>query len=205
MQKEILTIEQCREELIRSYRPVTREILIFGGVAFFFTVIFDGMGILLNLAVKPLLVWWIVTMTIMSIPPLVMWIALFVSLAKGYKIVRKAQTHAMEMVEDVLESAYEDGETIGRHYNLFYVLNFRDHGRYRVSEGQHYGWSELYAMSDRGIYNTSISGDEFYILRWKDDRHHTPIYVFNKKLFEFCPDGTERKPRKSWRDSVSVE
>lgn len=60
-------------------------------------------------------------------------------------------------------------------------------------------------MSDRGIYNTSIPGDEFYILRWKDDRRLTPIYVFNQKLFEFCPDGTERRPRASWKYSVSLE
>lgn len=128
MKREALTIEQCREELIRTYRPAAREIVTDVALALFITVFFDGLGILLNLAVKPLLVWWIVTMTIMSIPPLVIWIALIISLVTGHRTVRKAQTKELEIVEDVLLSAYEDGETVGRRYNLFYVLRFRDHG-----------------------------------------------------------------------------
>lgn len=44
-----------------------------------------------------------------------------------------------------------------------------------------YRWSETYAMSAGGVYNTSLVGDEFYII--SIDNHSADLF-FNKKFFE---------------------
>ncbi|MBR6558335.1 MAG: hypothetical protein IKT70_04925 [Clostridia bacterium] len=49
--------------------------------------------------------------------------------------------------------------------------------------GSFYKWSDTYYMSAEGIYNTSIPGDEFYIVERKFDGKIGCIY--NKKFFEY--------------------
>ena len=167
-------------------------------------------GILLTHTVDDLHVaFHIIGWSICALPSIFLFILFLKTLVSARRLYRKIQTAGIEIVEDSLLRAYEDGEIRGsgrnRRYELFFVLDFRDHGKYRLPEHQHYTWSELYAMSHRGIYNTSIPGDTFYIVRVVGDRSCKPMQVYNTKLFELCPDGTERKPRKSWRDSVSLE
>lgn len=211
MQKEILTLAECRERLLAENKVTPQAVAIITLMWLILSAIISGIlalifWILLSHTVDDLHIAFHITgWCVCALPSVLFGIALFKMLAKAHRLHRKIQSTDIEIVEDTLLHAYQDCRTYGKGSKLYYVLDFQNHGKYKLPEEQHYTWSELYAMSDRGIYNTSISGDEFYILRWKDDRHHTPIQVFNKKLFEFCPDGATRKPRASWRDSVSLE
>ena len=45
----------------------------------------------------------------------------------------------------------------------------------------HYEWSELYQTSGKGLENSSIAGDEFYVITLKADRNVR--YIYNTKLF----------------------
>ena len=150
--------------------------------------------------------WVYVLPTVLCLfPPTVLLSVIFHSRSKAKRLYRKIQQNGIEIVEDTLKSAYENGRYRGRRYELFYVLSFQNNGSYEIPEGQHYFWSELYSMSHRGVYNTSVVGDIFYIVRIKDDPLHEILEVYNTKLFELCPDGTEKKSRSSWRNSVRLE
>ncbi len=115
----------------------------------------------------------------------------------------EVKTYEIEFIEDTLEHAYIEFRS-GRNAVNYCILCFKSFGDYRVPAQQHYAWSELYSMSPKGIYVTSIIGDTFYIAIRKDDPKKTPLWVYNTKLFELCPDGTTRA-RTSWKDSVSLE
>ena len=54
---------------------------------------------------------------------------------------------------------------------------------------KHYAWSGLYAMSQQGLFNTSIPGDEFYTVVIGNDSEIA--YVYNKKLFDYQPEKKE--------------
>lgn len=45
----------------------------------------------------------------------------------------------------------------------------------------HYEWSELYQTSSRGLENSSIAGEEFYVITLNADRNVR--YIYNTKLF----------------------
>lgn len=147
----------------------------------------------------------IISWCICALPSVLLFIIFFKTLVTTLRLYRKIQTADIEIVEDTLQNAYEESKMQGRRHWLFFVLEFRDHGKYRLPDYQHYTWSELYTMSKQGVYNTSIPGDTFYIVRLVGDRSCKPLEVYNAKLFELCEDGTARKPRASWRDSVSAE
>ena len=211
MQKEILTAADCKARLLeendvsdqRSCRAVLYWLLFTLTVsAVFAMIIWLPLGVISG-KIPP---WVYVLPTVLSLfPPTVLLSVFFFGRSKANRLYRLIQQNGIEIVEDTLKSAYEDGRYRGRHYDLFYVLNFQHNGSYEIPERQHYSWSELYSMSHRGIYNTSIAGDTFYIVRVKDDPLHKILEVYNTKLFELCPDGTEKKSHSSWRDSVNVE
>ncbi|MBQ2827505.1 MAG: hypothetical protein IJF13_09785 [Clostridia bacterium] len=57
--------------------------------------------------------------------------------------------------------------------------------------GNLYNWSENYYMSLEGIYNTSLMGDEFYIVERNLDGEIGCIY--NKKFFEYKKKEADNK------------
>lgn len=63
-----------------------------------------------------------------------------------------------------------------------YHLNFSSYGEYLI-QSDNYKWSSMYNLSDKGLYNYSKCGDEFYLILSK--RHTGKILmVYNTKLFE---------------------
>lgn len=211
MQKEILTAADCKARLLkendvsdqRSCRAVLYWLLFTLAVSAIFAMIIWLPLVAISGKIPS---WVYVLPTVLSLfPPTVLLSVFFFGRSKVNRLYRLIQQNGIEILEDTLKSAYEDGETRGRRYNLFYVLEFEKHGRVRVPEGKHYAWSKLYSMSDRGIYNTSVAGDTFYIVRLKGDDTRRVLEFYNAKLFELCPDGTEKKSHSSWRDSINVE
>ena len=61
-----------------------------------------------------------------------------------------------------------------------YRLNFNSYGKYLVPKGKNYRWSNLYCMDDKGVYNYSVVGDEFYLAVIDNQI----LLAYNKKLFE---------------------
>lgn len=53
-----------------------------------------------------------------------------------------------------------------------------------------YSWSERYHMSCKGVVNTSITGDEFYVVLYNDT--HEIGYAYPKKFFEWEGEKTAR-------------
>ena len=211
MQKEVLTVEDCRKRLLEAYDVYSQDSRLaigrFAGFALVVSLVWISLLCLpLGMISGKIPIWvYLMLGLLCAFVPIVLFCAFFVGLGNAKKRYRYIEHKGIEIVEDTLKRAYEDGENRGRSYHLFYVLEFEKHGRVRVSEGKHYAWSKLYSMSHRGIYNTSIAGDTFYIVRLKGDDGQSVLEFYNTKLFELCPDGTEKKSRSSWRDSVNVE
>lgn len=62
-------------------------------------------------------------------------------------------------------------------------LHFASYGEYKIP-GENYGWSELYAMSDKTVYLHAECGDEFYLVLSKP---HTGkiLLAYNTKMFDY--------------------
>ena len=63
--------------------------------------------------------------------------------------------------------------TVGAHHNFSY--------RFNTGEKHLYRWSKEMSMTFEGLYNTSLSGDEFYIV--VDTVTHNLLYAYNTKFF----------------------
>lgn len=216
MRKESLTLADCRERVLEENDITTarfrKTIFYWVGLS---VVGSGGMAAILGFPLfliedtMPIWVYWLVALVCM-VPATVLLSVLFFNLAKNRKRYQKILQCGVEIVEDTLNGIHIEERYKGRQYIQVYVLTFQSNGRYKVPDKDHYQWSKLYSMSPYGIYNTSLVGDTFYILRLKDaSQKDAPQYeileVYNTKLFELCEDGTAPRTGSSWRDSVSVE
>ena len=87
--------------------------------------------------------------------------------------------------EDVPERrySYSRGKSYISHADDFHFSS----ACWRVRRTQRfYEWSELYCLSLKGLKNTSIPGDEFYVVVIGNDPHITCAY--NKKLFTYVSE-----------------
>ncbi len=62
-----------------------------------------------------------------------------------------------------------------------FVLQFSSYDKFSIPRGKNYVWSDLFCMSDKDIYNSSVLGDEFYLAVIE---HKTVVMVYNTKRFE---------------------
>ena len=72
---------------------------------------------------------------------------------------------------------YRGNNPIGR-----YRLHFAQYGQYLIPR-KNYVWSETFSMSDQGVYNYSIPGDEFYLILSKPHSGKI-LFAYNKKMFD---------------------
>ena len=209
MQKEILTPSNCKKDLSPQTEAGLNPFLTIGLVMIF--LMFGSIGLLvLNVENSGVgLAAAVILIATGALPLAVYLIGALTAPIRARKLAKKVELCEIEFLEDTLVGAYENVKRHYRRYHtrieVFYVLSFRNCGRYRVPLVQHYAWSDLYSMSPGGIYNTSILGDTFYVAVRKDDPRKTPLWIYNTKLFELAEDGTVRKPRASWKDSVYSE
>lgn len=68
------------------------------------------------------------------------------------------------------------------------LFRFSGYGDYYLPNMKQYKWSERYAMSVEGMLNTSIIGDTFYLVIFKNDKKKTPVMIYNTKFFEYKED-----------------
>ena len=123
---------------------------------------------------------------IFLISPLIFTIYICLStLLDSYKDYNTIKKDLFKIVTDNLISCQEKSTYIGSSFaasfNRPYTLNFTSYGQYCVLEGKNYSSSELYAMSDKGVFNYSNIGDTFYLII---DKNEKILLVYNTKLFE---------------------
>ena len=66
--------------------------------------------------------------------------------------------------------------------NRLYTLCFSSNTKYEIHSGKHYKWSNLYAMSDKRVYDSSNINDDFYLINVGKRKN---ILGYNKKMFEY--------------------
>ena len=70
----------------------------------------------------------------------------------------------------------------GRITVTYYYLHFSQYGKFQIPD-ENYKWSSCFSMSDKGVYNYSSNGDEFYLVLSKPHIGKI-LYVYNTKMFE---------------------
>lgn len=89
--------------------------------------------------------------------------------------------YAQESKERVFEP-----HLCGRRFLLYSTVKFWhfSNGKWRAwCPSRHYAWSDLYAMSQRGLENVTLVGDEFYTVALLGDSDFG--YVYPTKLFQY--------------------
>ena len=62
-----------------------------------------------------------------------------------------------------------------------YTLVFAKSGKYRISPNENYKWSDLFAMRDKNVYESTSLGDEFYVVSVGERKN---IIGYNKKDYD---------------------
>lgn len=214
MERERLTLEQCKDELMRRYRIAPVWWILF-------TVLFVGATAGLIAAINYIVgsaqeFLWVhgVAIGLFSIcwlpfPCLI--VVGGIEAVQMKRMRRRILQSGLEIVEDTVRRTYEDHEVkgFGRHRRVkwLWAFVFESYGTYRMPDRYNYAWSDRHAMGSHKVWETSREGDRFYILRLKDDLTREPLQIYNMKHFWFSADGSLTPPRtgSSWRDSVSIE
>lgn len=119
--------------------------------------------------------------SILAIVGLIHSVVLLRKVIIGKRRVKNAEFDVEEdtLVDSTLDARTSRSPNIDRH-----LLQFARCGEYYIPYGTNYNWSKDYYMSDRGVFNTSLNGDSFYIVTYQKDKKRKPIIVYNTKLFE---------------------
>jgi len=110
---------------------------------------------------------------------------LFSILIETYKDRNTIEKGLFKIVTDKLISSQEKvthiGSAFAASFNQPYTLGFASYGQYSIIGGENYSSSELYRMSDKGVFNYADIGDTFYLVIDKKERI---LLVYNTKLFD---------------------
>ena len=161
MQKEIITTEACRAEILRRIKGNRMFILVLGGMLVSFI-----------LFMFPLFCWYDVLSWIFFGPMLILFV---VSLTKNLLDSYKVKSGGLVIIEDRLFSKDEvlkRGSMLGFRYRLDRVMYFSDKRRYVLHS------------SERSAYEYSDIGDDFYLVFAKKAKMSVPLLVYNKKIYE---------------------
>lgn len=66
-----------------------------------------------------------------------------------------------------------------------YRLIFANNGTYKIPYGQNYHWSNLFAFSDKNIYEHTDINDNFYLISIGTQKN---IIAYNKKFFDLISE-----------------
>lgn len=161
MQKEIITVEACRAEILRRMKGNRMFILVLGGMLVAFL-----------LFMFPLFGWKDVLSWIFFGPLLILFV---VSLAKNLFDSYKVRSGGLVILEDRLFSKDEElkrGSSLGFRYRLDRVMYFSDKRRYVLHS------------SERSAYEYSDAGDVFYLVYSEKIKKPVPLLAYNKKLYD---------------------
>ncbi len=126
----------------------------------------------------------IVIMVIMVSPFAVILIVCIYVVLKSLRVIRLITKRKYIVTVDKL-IGFEDKKSIrGSSFTSFfskpYKLHFATYGVYYIPENENYKWSKMYNMDDKGVFDSSSAGDEFYLFIINKD-----IFIaYNKKMFD---------------------
>ena len=191
IRKETLTRDDIRKDLIK-YEKQHLSNITSGPWDFFMHFIFVALllggfaGLLFNVTVG------VMIGIVLTVPSIYHLIKLIRCYREGKKRMRMVINGEFTVSTDILADIGEDQVYEPRihyhpsHYHLYRTVPFFffHNSRWRVvNTYKHYEWSQLYYMSQKGLENTSIPGDEFYTVFLNGDGEIG--YIYNTKLFEY--------------------
>lgn len=191
MQKEILTKEKCKIDLMEATKD---SLVLWVELPILIAIIFVLLEMLawLQFGNTGAPRWSFPAATVLlSILPLSMAAVLFFRYRKNAKRRRKIQDGAFRIEQAVLIRSRQDadapteiGDRGGRYDHGRDLLEFSGGGRYTIRIMDYYKWSKLCPMSADGVFNTALIGDTFYLVIYNGDGETQPAMVYNTKLFE---------------------
>lgn len=193
LKKEILTKEKCIQDLLLPTQPMR-------GPWWSMLLILVPFGLIMGLMLVMASqfadrVERIVVYAVFGSLPL-LFVILFVSVILSVRRKnRKIRVGRFHIEQDLLVNAVQDAYY---HFPTRYDnglrdrLDFSGHGSYFLDSGAghgrgsiYYKWSENYYMTAKGIFNTAIAGDTFYLVVNDDDPERKPVMVYNAKFFDY--------------------
>lgn len=197
MQKEILTVERCRQdlaELVEIHYPK----LLLPPIGF-------------GVAATALLIGYILTADAALLVFTLLFAACFGMLLASTlsKIIRlrRLQGSPFDLVIDRVEStdeafehcnydrlSVEEREEMLRCYGYergrftdlpVWMLTFQGVGAYRIPVRPHYKWSKLCRMNSLEVFESATPGDSFYVVVLQDKGNARPILIYHTDYFEY--------------------
>lgn len=193
MKKELLTKEKCIQDLLLPSNPMRGPWWAMLLILFPFGLIF---GLIFALAAQFAdATERMAVNVVFGAIPLLLAILIISAVLYSRRKNRKTRTGRFHIEQDVLVKAVQDAYYCfpTRYDNgLRDMLDFSGHGSYFLDSGAghgrgsiYYKWSENYYMTAKGIFNTAIAGDTFYLVVNDDDPERKPIMVYNAKFFDY--------------------
>ena len=174
MQKEKLTINNINQDLIAESKECDKDLV--GMIGAFIIV---------------LLLVLICSNSLITLKATFLWllcccgeVALLFVIVKQIKIIITLHKNLKNniIVIDKLIYTETKRKRHGRISVTYYYLHFSQYGKFQIPD-ENYKWSSCFSMSNKGVYNYSSNGDEFYLVLSKP---HTGkiLYAYNTKMFE---------------------
>ena len=110
----------------------------------------------------------------------------FVVYKKENALIEKADFTVYEDTLKKIEEAwiYEPhGSRYSMNHKTVYMYHFSDDTVRLYNLKRHYAWSKDFYLSTPGVEQTSLEGDEFYLVRMNTDKK--TVYFYNKKFFDY--------------------
>ena len=197
MQKEILTIERCRQDLAELVEIHYLKLLLPP----------IGFGV----AAAALLIGYILTadaaLLVFTLLFAICFGMLLASALSGIIRLRRLQRSPFDLVIDRLESTVEGreqcnydrlsvqereevlrcyGSIRGRFTDLpVWTLTFQGVGTYRIPVRPHYRWSHHCRMSSLEVFESATPGDSFYVVLLQDRGEKRPMMIYHTDYFEY--------------------
>ncbi len=171
MQKEILTREIIKKEFIYQELYGRKETFIL------LIVLLPLLCLILSLFSDRT---W--ANIVLAIPTSLLALLIFICLHifyESFKLCRLMKKDKFYITKDNLIRTR--GKSIGGYTGHAYTLHFASYGEYALGAEKYYKWSKLYSMSDEGVYNTALLGDEYYLVIVNGSEI---LLTYNTKMFE---------------------
>ena len=178
MQKEVLTKEIIKNELTKHFTKVLRNFLLLLPVYILGCMLMVfALGMLVNVFASDKMIANVIEVIISIILGIVYILEVFNSL-KNFLKIKKGE---FELVNDwVVDKLPKRRGGKYQHYRPN-TLIFARNKKYGIPEGLNYEWSQLYSMSDDGVYRCAEINDDFYVIIVGKKKN---VLAYNKKMFE---------------------
>lgn len=174
MQKEKFTLDNIKRDLYYEIKTGYKQIFIF---SLFFAVLF-----LLFIPIFKLRIFFFSVSFILAFILEIYLLYMIIKKIIYLKRLKVNLTGEYCVEKDKLVNVIIEERTARHRIINIYHLHFLHYGEYIVPD-ENYKWSSEFSTSDRGIYNYSNIGDEFYLVLSKPYRRKI-LYAYNSKMFE---------------------